>query len=110
MCTYLIRLLSILVTRPPVLPILCVRVCICVYMRKRSLWVNSFMQSLLQKVSFYLCLRPMNNEDKMIPSALKFELSSRPDTHRDISHSIYFVISIVPCPSFTYRCLRILNG
>jgi len=31
--------------------------------------VNSFMQSLLQKVSFYLCLRPMNNEDKMIPSA-----------------------------------------
>jgi len=27
------------------------------------------MQSLLQKVSFYLCLRPMNNEDKMIPSA-----------------------------------------
>jgi len=31
--------------------------------------VNSFMQSLLQKVSFYLCLYPMNNEDKMIPSA-----------------------------------------
>jgi len=24
-------------------------------------WVNSFMQSLLQQVSFYLCLRPMNN-------------------------------------------------
>jgi len=35
-------------------------------MRER---VNSFMQSLLQKVSFYLYLRPMNNEDKMIPSA-----------------------------------------
>jgi len=31
--------------------------------------VNSCMQSLLQKVSFYLCLHPMNNEDKMIPSA-----------------------------------------
>jgi len=28
------------------------------------------MQSLLQKVSFYLCLRPMNNEDKMIPSTV----------------------------------------
>jgi len=27
------------------------------------------MQSLLQKVSFYLCLRPMINEDKIIPSA-----------------------------------------
>jgi len=34
-----------------------------------NLWVNSFMQSLLQKVSFYLCLRPMNNEDKMTSSA-----------------------------------------
>jgi len=31
--------------------------------------VISFMQSLLQKMSFYLCLRPMNNEDIMIPSA-----------------------------------------
>jgi len=31
--------------------------------------MNSFMQSLLQRVSFYLCLRPMNNDDKMIPSA-----------------------------------------
>jgi len=31
--------------------------------------VNSFMQSLLQKVSFYLCLHSMNNKDKMIPSA-----------------------------------------
>jgi len=30
--------------------------------------VNSFMQSLLQKVSFYLFLHPINNEDKMIPS------------------------------------------
>jgi len=29
------------------------------YLYKR---VNSFMQSLLQRVSFYLCLRPMNNE------------------------------------------------
>jgi len=28
------------------------------------------MQSLLQKVSFYLCLRPMNNEDKMILSVV----------------------------------------
>jgi len=36
---------------------------------RSSHWVNSFMQSLLQKVSFYLCLRPMNNEDKMIPPA-----------------------------------------
>jgi len=27
------------------------------------------MQSLLQKVSFYLCLHPMNNENRMIPSA-----------------------------------------
>jgi len=31
--------------------------------------VNSFMQSLLQKVSFCLCLCLMNNEDKMIFSA-----------------------------------------
>jgi len=31
--------------------------------------VNSFMQSLLQKVSFYLCLHSMNNEDKIILSA-----------------------------------------
>jgi len=31
--------------------------------------VNSFMQSLLQRISFYLCLRPMNNKDKMILSA-----------------------------------------
>jgi len=31
-------------------------------------WVNSFMQSLLQKMLFYLCLHPINNEDKMIPS------------------------------------------
>jgi len=34
--------------------------------------VNSFMQSLLQKVSFlfyfYYLLHPINNEDKMIPS------------------------------------------
>jgi len=37
--------------------------------KRRSLRVNSFMQSLLQKVSFYLCLCPINNEDKMIPSA-----------------------------------------
>jgi len=36
---------------------------------RRNHWVNSFMQSLLQKVSFYLCLCAMNNEDKMIPSA-----------------------------------------
>jgi len=30
--------------------------------------VNSFMQSLLQR-SFYLCLRPMNNENRMTSSA-----------------------------------------
>jgi len=41
-----------------------------IYQRSIStLWVNSFMQSLLQKVSFYLCLCPMNNENKMILSA-----------------------------------------
>jgi len=43
----------------------CVRACVCVRCSHR---VNSFMQSLLQKMSFYLCLRPINNEDKMIPS------------------------------------------
>jgi len=34
-----------------------------------SLRVNSFVQSLLQKVSFYLCLRPMNNKDKITVTA-----------------------------------------
>jgi len=33
------------------------------------LWVNSFMQSLLQRVSFYLYCSLDINKDKMIPSA-----------------------------------------
>jgi len=47
----------------------CVDLCCSWKAPRRTLWVNSFMQSLLQKVLFYLCLRPMNKEDKMIPSA-----------------------------------------
>jgi len=38
-------------------------------MFRQKLWVHSFMQSLLHKVLFYLCLRPMNNEDRMTPYA-----------------------------------------
>jgi len=37
--------------------------------RKLLLWVNSFMQSLLQRVSFYLHCSLDTNKDKMIPSA-----------------------------------------
>jgi len=35
----------------------------------RTQWVNSFMQSLLQRVSFYLHCSLDINKDKMIPSA-----------------------------------------
>jgi len=41
--------------------------------QQSTLWVNSFMQLLLQKVSFYLCLRPMNNKSEFIRLS-KFEL------------------------------------
>jgi len=50
------------------------------------------MQSLLQKMSFYLCLRPMNNEDKMILSAAVGVRSvSRIRAHLSIVYVTYII-------------------